>query len=137
MATCNSTETLQASARRPFGFPASFDRAYEKISCSMADGTTIDPFSLMGLHLRLAEVLEIDNGVGDDRVLESSMYSGVVVGVLIGSSFHNVSTELLIIPDGYSEPDHVPVDRLTVLSLIDDQKLQMLGEGSQPCISSS
>lgn len=121
MAVSNSTETPTVPGVKLSGALASSVSQHEKISCSPALLGEAELLCLRGKRIRYATLFEARPELGhvldDDAFAVSFLGSGKVVGVFIASPDFSDPSSLLILQDGYDEPDFFDLGQLTLLEV--------------------
>lgn len=119
MAAFNSTKTAElagSSLHQHAGFMAS---QREKISCWFGKEASIDPMEVLGLHIRYAvtflEPEFSDQLFEEDGLSRTILEAGKVLAVQIPAPGSGEKTYLLILVDGFSEPDYFDLNGFTLL----------------------
>lgn len=122
MAAFHSTQALSSAVVSSSLRSSSQAFKHEKISCWFGAPSSLDPFTLLGTRIRYATTFpsypEAGSVLEDDSFAVSFLNSGLVVGVLLATPHISESSSLLILEDGFAEPDFRDFDEITVLEVL-------------------
>lgn len=91
---------------------------HEKKSSSDALFSDRDLLDLLGRRVRVAHLVEVISGECP-YFLSSRIYEAKVLAVQLGSFSDFIETSLLLLEDGYDQPDCINVSNLTLLRVFD------------------
>ncbi|MFE1811896.1 hypothetical protein [Metapseudomonas otitidis] len=122
MAGFHSTQAFASAAASRPQLSVIHPIEHEKISCWFGAPSSLAPFTLLGTRIRYATTFPACPEAGfvsdEDSLAVSLLNTGLIVGVLLATPHISDTSSLLILEDGFAEPDFRDFDQITVLEVL-------------------